>query len=90
MDIYKEILNLHELNLPGVLVTVVNKTGHGPQVPGAKMLVTDNKKSFGTIGGGALEYAAIEEYCEVIKQQKCYTKKYNLDEKLTQSDCYPL
>ena len=80
MDIYTEILNLQKINLPGVLVTVIDKTGHGPQVPGAKMLITENKKTFGTIGGGALEYAAIEEYSKVLKLQKSYQKKYNLDE----------
>ena len=79
MNIYKELLYLQEQNLPGVLVTVISKTGHGPQVPGAKMLLT-KENAVGTIGGGALEYAATGEYDKVIEQQKSYIKKYLLDE----------
>jgi xanthine dehydrogenase accessory factor len=79
MDVYKEIINLQIQNLPGVIVTVISKSGHGPQVPGAKMLITKNK-TFGTIGGGALEHIAIDEYDKVINRQECYTKKYMLGE----------
>jgi xanthine dehydrogenase accessory factor len=79
MDVYKEIINLQEKNLPGVIVTVISKSGHGPQVPGAKMLIT-KERAFGTIGGGTLEHVAINEYEKVISQQKCYIKKYLLGE----------
>ncbi|MCF7792319.1 MAG: XdhC/CoxI family protein [Victivallales bacterium] len=80
MEIYQEILKLKKENKPGVVVTVTEKQGHGPQIPGSKMLVTEEKKTFGTIGGGSLEHAAIQEYDKIIREQKCCAKKYNLDE----------
>ena len=81
MELYEKILELKRNNLPGVIITVINKTGHGPQIPGAKMLVDENGKILsGTIGGGALEFAALEESEKNIEKQNCYSVKYNLDE----------
>ncbi len=53
---------LHELSdrrIGAALVTVVKTEGSAPREAGAKMIVTEDR-TFGTIGGGHLEYKAIE------------------------------
>lgn len=43
---------------PGVLCTIVKKSGSAPRGPGAWMLVKPDGSTQGTIGGGAVEYQA--------------------------------
>ena len=43
-----------------VLVEVVESTGSVPRKAGAWMVVTDQGRNAGTIGGGAVEYAGIQ------------------------------
>jgi len=50
-----------------VLCTLIEKKGHGPRELGAKMLVTEQGKSIGTIGGGGMERLLIEQALEVMK-----------------------
>lgn len=81
MGIYEEILSLEKNNQPFVLVTVVAKEGHGPQVSGAKMIVLEDGKILGTIGGGALEFLAVNESVSMLKNSKSSTlQKYILGE----------
>jgi xanthine dehydrogenase accessory factor len=80
MDIYERILELKEKNISGVLVTVTDKEGHCPQVSGAKMLITQDKKSFGTIGGGEVEYIAKQEAVKILDKRKNMQCKYILNE----------
>ncbi|HBM17564.1 MAG TPA: hypothetical protein DD381_14650 [Lentisphaeria bacterium] len=81
MNIYENILSLQRDNNPFVLITVVAKEGHGPQVSGAKMCVLEDGKIFGTIGGGALEFLAIKEAVSIIKNHKpSVLQKYILGE----------
>ncbi len=53
--------SLVEQGTPFVAVTVVDTLGSTPQDRGAKMLVTDEGRVFGTVGGGKVEVRAIEE-----------------------------
>lgn len=80
MNIYEKILDLQKNGNTGVLINVVDKEGHGPQIPGAKLLISSSGEKFGTIGGGALEFAAIKEAENVLTTQKSITKKYLLGE----------
>ncbi len=67
-------------NTPVVVISVVEKHGDGPVEVGKKMIVLQENKAFGTVGGGALEYTA-REYCkEVFKNKKSETKTYLLNE----------
>ncbi len=45
---------------PAALVTILATEGSAPRGPGARMVVTESSLT-GTIGGGALEYQAIEQ-----------------------------
>jgi len=46
---------------PGVLVTIVKKSGSAPRGAGAWMLVRPDGTTLGTIGGGAVEYQARQD-----------------------------
>jgi xanthine dehydrogenase accessory factor len=52
-----------------VLVTVTNTKGSTPREVGAKMLVT-RKEFFGTIGGGTLEWMALEKARVLLKAEE--------------------
>ena len=69
-----EIFNhASELLLKGqsvVLCTLIYKEGSGPREPGAKMLVTSDGKTLGTLGGGGMERLLIKEALEVLVEGK--------------------
>ena len=77
-EIYEALLKLKTNGESGVLVTVVEKEGHGPAITGAKMLVMQNGEKKGTVGGGALEYAAVKWAARVLQDKKNGLKKYLL------------
>ena len=78
IDIYKEIVNLKQNGGEGVLVTVVDKEGHTPSQVQTKMLVYSDGTRAGTVGGGALEYKAVQMADTVLKNGKGCLKKYLL------------
>lgn len=53
-----------------VLVTVVAVEGAAPREAGAKMLVFPDGHAEGTVGGGALEYHAIQKALDLLKEGK--------------------
>jgi xanthine dehydrogenase accessory factor len=63
-----------------VLCTVVEKKGSGPRDVGAKMLVTGDGKTCGTIGGGNVERALIEASLDAIKEGKSRTVTFSLSQ----------
>lgn len=60
------------------LVTIIADSGSTPRGAGARMLVHENGKIFGTIGGGDVEYKAQQLAAEVIKEKKSYIKAFKL------------
>lgn len=50
-----------EEGIPGVLVTIVEKTGSAPRGAGCAMLVADDGTVYGTIGGGLMEHRAMQD-----------------------------
>jgi xanthine dehydrogenase accessory factor len=60
------------------LCTVVEKKGSGPRDVGAKMIVTEDGKTYGTIGGGNLERSLIDECISAIKEGKSKKVTFNL------------
>lgn len=51
------LADLRRARKPGILVTVIESKGSAPREPGAKMVVTA-AETFGSIGGGHLEFKA--------------------------------
>ncbi len=58
--------------------TVVATSGSTPLKAGAKMIVWNNGKQFGTIGGGNIEKLVIEDAVELMNTGKTELKEYNL------------
>ena len=66
------IEHLHDLlqaGTPFVSVTVVDAVGSVPQDQGAKMLVTEAGRFYGTVGGGRIEKKAIDEARNLLKSE---------------------
>ncbi|MEZ4803618.1 MAG: xanthine dehydrogenase accessory protein XdhC [Gelidibacter sp.] len=60
------------------LVTVTKCLGSTPCVVSSRMIVTKNKTIFGTIGGGKLEFLAIEEAIISLKENRIIESTYTL------------
>lgn len=65
---FQKILELQNVGESCVMVTITNTKGSTPREIGAKMLVT-KKEFFGTIGGGALEWMALEQARSLLKSE---------------------
>lgn len=79
MNNWIEILkNFKEKKQPVALVTVTKVLGSAPCKVASKMIVTLQKKIFGTIGGGKLEFKVIEEAVKSIQQNKILEFSYTL------------
>lgn len=63
---------------PVALVTVTKCLGSTPCVTGSRMIVTPEKKIHGTIGGGKLEFKAIDQAIEAIRDNKIIATVYTL------------
>lgn len=61
-----------------VLVTVVASSGSTPRGAGARMLVTDEGRIYGTIGGGAVEYRAQQLAGEVLVEGRSRMESFIL------------
>lgn len=68
--ILENIINIQQSNEQAALITLCQTTGSTPRKAGAKMLVFSNGKTIGTIGGGQLEYLAVQKAMEVINNQR--------------------
>ncbi|QWC00541.1 XdhC/CoxI family protein [Mycoplasmatota bacterium] len=80
MDIFKLISEFKQKNIAMMAVTAVRKEGAGPVEVGKKMIVLDNGKSIGTVGGGAIEYYAQKKANELLKSKKSFLETYVLEE----------
>ena len=58
---------LVQTGVPFVAVTVVDTLGSTPQDRGSKMLVTEEGRYFGTVGGGKIEARAIQEALQLLR-----------------------
>lgn len=79
-DIYQRVADITSAGASCVLVTVAKTSGSGPMTLGKKMLVDSSGRSMGTVGGGALEFEAINTAKEVMKDEKSRLISYLLDE----------
>ena len=63
---------------PIALVTVTKCLGSTPCMVSSRMIVTKKKKIFGTIGGGKLEFLAIDEAIISLKENRIIELTYTL------------
>ena len=78
MEIFSKIIEFRDKNIPFVFCTIIESRGSVPAVSGSKMIVLSDGSSFGTIGGGMVEYEAIKYCSEVLRMKKVARKKYDL------------
>ena len=76
--IFKALTDCVENGLDSVLVTIVASSGSTPRGAGARLLLMPEGKFIGTIGGGAVEFAALNEAKKLLKLQKSDFHGYNL------------
>jgi len=69
-NIYEKIIESQKDNKNAVVCTIVNTKGSTPRKVGAKMIVYENGKIFGTIGGGELEKSVIKNALKQIKENE--------------------
>lgn len=63
---------------PTVMVTIISSSGSTPRGTGARMLVGEDGRIAGTIGGGTVEYRSMVLATEVIKTGSSYTRSFTL------------
>jgi xanthine dehydrogenase accessory factor len=69
---------------PVALVTITGSTGSTPQRVGAKMLVYEDGRTVGTIGGGCYENEAFWKAREAIKTRKPLNMSFELNDDFAQ------
>ena len=76
MDVFQAQLEAQKSGICCAMLTVVEVEGTSAFQVGKKMLLCEDGRSFGTIGGGTTEADALNDAAEAIKGRKSYLKKY--------------
>jgi xanthine dehydrogenase accessory factor len=69
-DIYYNIIELKKAGTNAMLCTIVQTKGSTPLKAGAKMIVTEEGITYGTVGGGGLEIQTINKALELFISNK--------------------
>ncbi|MEM1549902.1 MAG: XdhC family protein [Candidatus Methanomethylicia archaeon] len=69
-ELFRKITELLSERKTIALCTVIEKIGSGPRDIGAKMIVYDDGKTMGSIGGGHIERIIVKEALKAIKENK--------------------
>ncbi|MCD6309352.1 MAG: XdhC family protein [Candidatus Eremiobacteraeota bacterium] len=79
MNIFKTLVALQEKGVPVAMVTVTDVDQSAPREAGARMLVLENGKTAGTVGGGKLEAEAIKSALAALEEGTCRKIKLSFD-----------
>ncbi len=86
MNVYEKLSHITQTGGNCVLINVVDKQGEGPVRAGSRMLVEVDGTLTGTVGGGTLEYTAVETAKGMMKTGGTRLETYILqDGKLTEN-----
>jgi xanthine dehydrogenase accessory factor len=77
-DMFGAILEKTQAGEDVVLATIVAEAGSSPRSAGAHMLVDKNGRYCGTIGGGTVEYKAVQFAQNLLEQRQSRRKTYHL------------
>jgi xanthine dehydrogenase accessory factor len=77
MSLFAEMARLAERGACFVVATVVSTAGSSPQKAGAKVLVVEDGRLFGTVGGGAIERQVIEAARELLGDRAASTRLFD-------------
>lgn len=81
-EIFNDLKTVIEQSIPAVLCVVTETSGSTPRKAGSKMLVFQDGAIKGTIGGGSIEYQAIQEALKIISCGLPFSKRFNLEDDL--------
>jgi xanthine dehydrogenase accessory factor len=81
MDITEKIYHLKKENRRFAIATLVDSAGSSPGKTGFKIIIQDDGKTFGTIGGGNLEMRVIKDGLRMLRLAENGLKTYNLSVK---------
>ena len=79
-NIFTKLMYMMEKKLDTVLVTIVSELGSAPRGKGSQMLVSENGRVIGTIGGGPAEKHAEELCVSLLKEKRSLLYEYRLRE----------
>lgn len=80
--LYARMAELEREGRPFAVATVVRTSGSTPQVVGAKMVIDDLGRTYGTLGGGCVEADAFEEASRILAEGGSSLREYELTEDL--------
>jgi xanthine dehydrogenase accessory factor len=86
MSVYDNVVKYLSEGKKGIVATVVNKSGAAPREEGAKMFVGEDKKTYGTIGGGKLEAEVIDEALRGMESAKVRLYHIRMDAKAVEDE----
>jgi len=69
-DFYEEILKIKAEGRSAALATIIGTKGSTPRELGAKMLIREDGKIWGSVGGGCLEAELWQEAMKIIQEEK--------------------
>jgi len=72
VDLFRELSERIKENRPSILITITRTRGATPGKTGFKILIGEEGRIAGTIGGGAVEFHAIDKCKELIKGNSTY------------------
>lgn len=78
MKVLLEALRRSKQGVAAALVTVIETTGSTPRHPGARMLVTADGHTFGSIGGGRIEHEIVVAAQEVAQGGQARLVRHHL------------
>ncbi len=77
-ELFAKLQECMERGEETVLVTIIASSGSTPRGAGSRMLVSREGILCGTVGGGAVEYRAMQTAQEAIEKKASYTKGFTL------------
>jgi xanthine dehydrogenase accessory factor len=84
--VFKSIVRAIEDGEPAALITIISTNGSTPQRVGAKILVYEDGRTVGTIGGGCYESDACLKAREVMRTRKARVVHYDLTDALAEEN----
>lgn len=76
--LFEELKTVLEGGDEAVLVTIIASSGSTPRGTGSRMLVKKDGTIKGTVGGGAVEYQAIQTALKAMEKKESFTKGFAL------------
>jgi xanthine dehydrogenase accessory factor len=81
-EIFNDLKTVIEQGIPAVLCIVTGTTGSTPRKAGSKMLVLRDGTIKGTVGGGSVEFQAIQDALKIISCGLPFSKQFHLENDL--------